>query len=566
MNIKQTSENLWHIKTNSYELKVDTQSARAYAVVDGCEAAGLDLRSAVNTCDAQGNVIADSEPTAPEFKGVEQRGDASIFHFEGKSELWIKRYELICEQARFRYAVSVLGVGAVDSVNYFSGDISDEDHGSEHEFSSGFYPLTPWKPEDSYFFKPCENNVRWNVLMVPPMFCYSFSMSDISRRFALGLCAQPGEHNFNSLDYISCKNGRSGGFFLCTDQHGHTHVDGKWRAPEIIGYTAFDDMDALRRYSDYYFASGLAARKPRTVQPRFWHGPLACGWIEQCLKAPAAHMSENEMCRQDFYEEYCQNLKKHDLHPTALIIDDKWQTQYATAQVDAQKWPDMRAFIDRRHADGIKTMLWFKLWDDEGWDKSLCLTDRSGQTRVDPSHPEYIAMLKKTIRRLLSSDEGCLDADGFKLDFAFIIPIGRDVHTYSGKYGCELMYDYMKLIYDTAKAVKPDAVINCSPCHPYFANVCDQARLHDYDQRRRDCADDMIMRAQMFAIANPNTLLDTDNAGFDTHRDTMRWLLRQGEVGVPDLYALSGGGLTDDDFEELAAYWREYSARVDAQI
>ena len=127
------------------------------------------------------------------------------------------------------------------------------------------------------------------------------------------------------------------------------------------------------------------------------------------------------------------------------------------------------------------------------------------------------------------------------------------------------MYDYMKLIYDTAKAVKPDALINCSPCHPYFANVCDQARLHDYDERRRDCTDDMTRRAEIFAIANPHTLLDTDNAGFNTRRDTMRWLLRQGEVGVPDLYALSGGDLTDDDLEELAAYWREYSARIDAQ-
>ena len=46
---------------------------------------------------------------------------------------------------------------------------------------------------------------------------------------------------------------------------------------------------------------------------------------------------------------------------------------------------------------------------------------------------------------------------------------------------------------------------------------------------------------------------------------SMRWLLRQGEVGVPALYALSGGDLTDDDLEELAAYWREYSARIDAQ-
>lgn len=566
MKAKQLAKNLWQVKTSSYEINVDTAAARAAVIVDGCEAAGLDLRSAVNTLDELNHVIIDAEPNVPRFVGISEQGGECVFRFENTSSLWQKEYVLCCTPLRFCYAVSVSGEGAVDSVNYFSGDIACVGHGSQHEFAEGFYPLTPWKPEDSCFFKPWQSNKRWNVLMVPPMFCYSFRMSGISRRLALGLCARRGEHNFNSFDYNSCKNGRGGGFFLSTDQSGHTHVSGKWSAPEVIGYAASDDMDALRRYSDYYFTAGLAPRKPQTTPPRFWQGPMACGWIEQCLKAASMDMREaSALCRQDFYEEYCLNLKKHDLHPTALIIDDKWQAEYATAQVDIERWPDMRGFIDRRHAEGIKTILWFKLWDSEGWDKELCLTDSKGSVRIDPSHPKFIAMLKDTIHRLLSSDAGCLDADGFKLDFAFIIPMGHSVKTYSGKYGCELMYDYMKLIYDTAKAVKPDALINCSPCHPYFANVCDQARLHDYDERRRDCTDDMTRRAEIFAIANPHTLLDTDNAGFDTRRDTMRWLLRQGEVGVPDLYALSGGDLTDDDLEELAAYWREYSARIDAQ-
>ena len=47
MKAKQLAKNLWQVKTSSYEINVDTAAARAAVIVDGCEAAGLDLRSAV---------------------------------------------------------------------------------------------------------------------------------------------------------------------------------------------------------------------------------------------------------------------------------------------------------------------------------------------------------------------------------------------------------------------------------------------------------------------------------------------------------------------------------------
>ena len=124
----------------------------------------------------------------------------------------------------------------------------------------------------------------------------------------------------------------------------------------------------------------------------------------------------------------------------------------------------------------------------------------------------------------------------------------------------------LKLIYDAAQEVKPDALINCSPCHPYFAHICDQARLHDYDYRRRDNLEDLETRARLFGIANPGTLIDTDNAGYSSRRDTMRWLLNQPKVGVPDIYSIRGvrgDFLADDDLEAIAEVWREYSARID---
>lgn len=555
--------NVFTLSTPTYSLSVDTAAARADVILDGTAFVRLDLRSAVNSFDGE-KTITDSEPDRPTFAGLDETDAGLELIWKGRSSLWEKEYRLICSPLRFRYRLTVGGEGRVDSVNYFSGDLSSPSHGSEYEFSKGFYPCAPWKNEDKYYFKPGEKNHRWNVLMIPPMFCYSFGCEGIGTQLALGLAARPGEHNFHSFDYIPHTDKWDTSFYLSTDQSGHTSVSGEWTAPEIIGYGARDEFDAMRKYSEYYFASGLARTSPSKLPPRFWQGPLACGWIGQIMRGYEENCSPTDFASEKFYEEYAASLKANELHPTAIIIDDKWQSLYAPAKVDTGKWPDMRGYIDRRHAEGIKTILWFKLWDAEGFEDSLCVVDDGGAKRIDPSNPVVIRRLRESIHYLLSP-EG-LDADGFKLDFAFFNPIGRGFTTYSGKYGTQLLYDYMELIYTAAKEAKPDALINCSPCHPYFAHLCDQARLHDYSYGERANLEVLETRARLFAIANPGKLIDTDNAGFNTRRDTMRWLMNQPEVGVPDLYSLTAyrdGVLTGEDIAAIAELWREYSERID---
>ena len=74
------------------------------------------------------------------------------------------------------------------------------------------------------------------------------------------------------------------------------------------------------------------------------------------------------------------------------------------------------------------------------------------------------------------------------------------------------------------------------------------------------------MRGRMFSLAMPGVLLDTDNSGFNTHRDTMRWQMDQAMIGVPDLYALMGNEscpLTDEDFLAISAMWKEYARKID---
>lgn len=531
--------------------------------------ATLDVRCSVpKTTDDDEGAVPDAEPAIPELTALQEEKGKVTFVWKNESSLWEKTYTLTCDWLRFRFGLTLHGTGRVDEVLYFSGDMAG-DWGSSYEFHEGFTPCISWYNEENYVFKASMDCHRWSVLMAPPMFCYAFRCVGLTRCLGMGLVAKRGEHNFHSFNYRNHRGSTfSTGFTLATDQHGHTIVSGTWEAPVIIGYSGDDRWDVLKQYADYYFASGIAKSRSYSSVPRFWYGPLVCGWIEQMARAAAQpDVKDTELACQDIYEEIVAAIKKYHLHPSALIIDDKWQSHYATDVADPEKWPDLRGFVDKRHAEGMSTMLWFKLWDSDGWDPDLCVTTDQGEVRIDPSQPKFLANLDEVLHRILSSEEGCYDCDGFKLDFAMLNPVGRKVHTCSGKYGVELLYDMQDYIYHRAKKIKPDCLVNASPCHPYFAHICDQARLHDYDCRNRNNREDLTMRARLFAIAMPGVLLDTDNAGFANYRDTMHWLLHQQLVGVPDLYSLMSTGhceLDEADFEAVAQLWDEYNAKIDA--
>ena len=564
--ITRNLDGTFGVKGASYDLLIRRNIVDV--IICGTAFASLDIRTAVNATNEDYTVTIDAEETIPILISVEEKQGKTVFTWTGKSSLWEKEYKLVCTYTRFRYYVKVKGQGHVDSVNYFSGNMAKPGFGSGYEFSEGFNPCKPYNAWEEYYFRASVRCYRPSIYMCPPMFCYAFRCAGIGDRLALGLVAQRGEHNFHSFNYnLSGWHNNCSGFYLTTDQDGHTIVDGEWTAPYIIGYSATDEFNAMQKYSDYYYASGIAKPRKAETIPRFWYGPLACGWIEQGGD-PAG-------CREEVYERMIAQLKKNDLHPSAVIIDDKWMTHYATDIADPSKWPNLRAYVDRHHAEGINTMLWFMLWSKDGWDEKLCVLGNENALEFDPSHlmcdpshPEFVKNLDCALERMLSDAEGCYDCDGLKIDYAFANPKGKKVKTYSGKYGVELMYDMMEQIYRKAKEVKPTALINHSACHPYFGHICDQARLHDYIPTDRYNLEDLSMRGCMFSIAMPGVLLDTDNSAFVSRRDTMRWQLNQQIVGVPDLYAVSPNAVLDfneDDLGAIAEMWREYSAMVDAK-
>ena len=564
-----TNPTATRIKASAYELDVTPDGISV--IIAGESIAVLNPHTALDITEGETGFIPDEDCGDVTFNRTYAGSDKAIFEWTCKSSLWEKKTTILtCLEDRFEYSTAVCGNGTVDSVNYFLTRKDGGTKGSSYEFCEGFFPDVDLGSGNGTY--PANKSFEiYPTLSVPPMFYHSYRVAGIEPCIAFGLVAEAGEHNFTNFGY----HVSNGTFSFRTNQDGHVTVNGEWTTPKIVVYTAENHYDAGEKYCSLYFDSGICSRGSTAPKPRFWYGPIACGWIEQCAfgNSPEGDGSMLFSCRQMVYERMVERLWARDLHPTCLIIDDKWQDQYGTAKVSTDRWPDLRGFIDRNLENGIHTFMWYQLWNCEGLPDECCSLDEEGNSYIagnrkvaDPSHPIYKEILRENIHRIISSDEGCYNAAGLKLDFAFCQPHGRKTHTYSGKYGTELLYDYLSQIRTYAKEAKPDAVINASPCHPLFASLVDQARLHDYDGSCRNAAEVFPHRAKLWGTANPCALIDTDGGGFNTNRDMIRFMLNQPKIGIPDLYAVSdlpNFAFTEEEWEKIARAWRDYSEKAD---
>ena len=405
--------------------------------------------------------------------------------------------------------------------------------------------------------------------MAPPMLAFPFA-GDFPGCLAVGLAPRAGAYN---IDHFECAFASMQDGLFGTDFLGYTEVDGEYELPTLTFTAGEDEFASLSAYADWLYEFGGCQRVDRTDVPRWWQGPLFCGWGEQGILAagrsswaltdPKACAGPAAMATQEVYSAMSLKLDELGLKPAAIIIDDKWQGRYGELLPDPVKWPDMRAFVDGEHAKGRRVMLWVKAWDNEGLRTGECTHCLCTPYGCDPTSPAYQGRITETMHRLLSSDEGCFDCDGFKIDFANCMPLGRNLATHeSGVYGLELLKRLMTLLYESAKAVKPDCLVNTSVGHPYFAGVTDQCRLHDFSGQLRNLWEVRAFRAKLFRTAFPGVSIDTDDAATSSKAQTLDYLHRAPELGVPSLYRLHGSEnlpLTDEDFHEIARIWTEYA-------
>jgi hypothetical protein len=209
-------------------------------------------------------------------------------------------------------------------------------------------------------------------------------------------------------------------------------------------------------------------------------------------------------------------------------------------------------------------LLWWKAWDPEGVDPSLCVRNADGApVALDPSNEATREFLSAMLARLLSAE--ALDADGLKIDFTARTPTGRALTQAGGTWGIAFLHQLLAVVYEAAKAAKPDALVITHTPHPSFADVTDMIRLNDMFGGA--IVPQMTFRAEVVRAALPELPIDTDDWRIPDRRQWREFLEVKPEIGVPSLYYAThldatGEALTDDDYAALRRVWSKWLVRA----
>jgi len=166
-----------------------------------------------------------------------------------------------------------------------------------------------------------------------------------------------------------------------------------------------------------------------------------------------------------------------------VTLDDGWQNNYGDWGLDPKNFPrgdaDMKALVDRIHEEGFKAQLWLsplsavpdsQLLKDH---PDFLLLNRDGSKRkiswwnsfyLCPSDQGVVEYHRALVRKIL----GEWGFDGLKLDGQHMNAVPRCYnlahHHKRPEDSVEALPDFFREIYETARSVKPDALVEFCPC------------------------------------------------------------------------------------------------------
>lgn len=521
--------------------------------------------------------------TEPE---VHENGDAVVVIVRTESTVWRERtLELRCTSDSVEIVLEAEGEGDITDVTLLGGD-GVLTTGASGTFRSGFDALSLYVPsptEPVAFVRPVWSAAslgvvgdadpgRLNGIFSPPPLALAFGRAPVTDPFTPGegpwlgawLRGPVETLRFTTLRYDPVDDGA----LVRLAHEGHTPVRGRWRSPALVLHPTGSPATALAQYRDDLVRTGCAPSPTKTVQP-WWLEPIFCGWGAQVARggAPAP-----DLCRQEIYDEFLARLAEVSLDPGTVVVDDRWQAAYGTAEPDPDAWPDMSGWIARRHAEGRRVLLWWKAWDPAGLPVEECITDAAGRpVAADPGSPAYLARLDRMVERLLSADG--LDADGFKVDFTQRTPSGstlRSAPDSDGVWGISALHRLVARLHAAATAVKPDALVITHTVHPSFGDIADMIRTNDVLEHDRDgepvsVAAQLRARHEIIGAVLPEHPVDTDQWPMPNRDEWLDYARTQAKLGVPALYYLEQMHQEEpidiEHLAEIARTWDEYRAR-----
>ena len=530
---------------------------------------------------------------------IEENNDKTNLTFSIKSTLWEeKEVNIELYDNYILYGVSVKkNDERILNVNYFLNRSSES---NQTEFEKIYVPRFDWT-RGKVFIKPSENDsLGCQQWLSPPPFCYVLNDDNVNA--SIGIVAKEGEYNFLSFDY----NGIDESFFTLSYE-GHTKVQNSFQTPKIrIGFDTGDVNVSVDEYIKWLRANNYLKKEADKDIPSWWKEPIFCGWgqmrydyrMDHDKRENGTFINVTNYCTEKIYTNYMEALENNNINPGTIIIDMGWAENPALYEPSKNRWFDVRGFIDRQHQLGRKVLLWYTPVVTQGLPIDACMTLNGRAVAPDPTSPKYKEIMKEQIKKMLSAEDGCLNADGFKIDFTQNTPSENGVFrnylnnfwalinteddkyiysslkertelikTHGNKWGVEILKEYITVLYENMKEVKNDSVLITHTANPYFAEVVDILRLNDLQGECDNVLDIMKNRAIISKMCSRNWLIDTDN---DLMFDKSKWrdyIQLQPQLGIPDTYyitaiATSYEEFDEDDYELLRTVWSNYRKEV----
>ena len=556
---------------------------------------GMCLLSAVDSVeerDVSGRAPAIKEPVAKDGQvKLEIMCDSSI---------WTRKtHHYLFKDDEIQHWIQVEGHGRIARAYYFRGTIDEQELGSVPGFTQVFSPMPNFLEKQEFHAseyvtiaagndEQVFRTIRGFALHGAPL-CFVMHEGDSPPFLSAGVLARPGQYQFHAFEFnAALPEGAStpepivGTQAFSLAYHGHQAVDGVWEAPRLVMQFAEDRLAAVEQYVRRLEAFGGTVK--RTVPYEAWtYEPVYCTWHDQvALAMPGMKrtlsMAEQEAGRgyftllnQQRCEQWLGLLAQNGVKPGTFIIDAEWQLERGDPWVDTERFPNLRGFVDRCHAQGTRVILWHNGWDREGIPDAECCTIDGKPVKADPTNPAYRRRAEAYVRRMLSAEAGCYNADGLKVDGMTGTPGGPGLRTHSGLAGFELARALLELLWTAAKAVKQDSAIGQFTGFPYFADLADMARTGDLYTVKGDPNSANALRARLQRIVMPDVAIDTDGAErFNyvlPYEDVLRvqeaigtpciyqaeWLLQRRDFCLPQVRRLES-----QHYRQIAESWERY--------
>lgn len=317
--------------------------------------------------------------------------------------------------------------------------------------------------------------------------------------------------------------------FLIQSSGGNIRVRAKetFKVPEVVIYFPGDEWESISDFREKLIEFGkYTPKKPEFDKtPSWWRRPMICIYGDQLIEERVGQLID---------EEWVEGIVKQaegdwGLQGFNLVIDDSWQLPHSMIPVvDTKRFPDLRGFIERMHAKGIRVLLWMTPMMEKitnGYrtrsEELGIITDYAcpspyykdfpGTYFIDYTHDNAEVFIKEMTEFLFGGGEGQLNCDGVKLDF---LANNRDpslTRTYSHSergIGMKEMYRFYKLFYEATKRVKADAIVNATVGDPRFEDFVDLNRMHDTHSGNLE----KILRVKVSSLACPKLIIDSDGA------------------------------------------------------